>query len=202
MFIGWGCHPYHGGFLPPMEQTFPMCFLDAWCFRSLRMHCSNPATSVGFRCFTQPNQTLARHVLPFCAPCRTHGIVPYQPANIKDPASGLVQVEKGKTKAKTIARGLGLKVGTPPAPPIPPQPVTPTAIARSFVLPTISRPMVVSCHHRSLAVCALSLPCFFVWLHHETPLLLCGGVCFCLFCLVVGAMPCHPSGRGAFQGGR
>ncbi|CAM9585948.1 unnamed protein product, partial [Ectocarpus sp. 8 AP-2014] len=35
----------------------------------------------------------------------------YKTADIRDPNSGLVQVEKGKTKASTIAKGLGLKGG-------------------------------------------------------------------------------------------
>lgn len=55
-------------------------------------------------------------VLAVCMHAPSNGNM--QPANVRDPASGLVEVEKGKTKAKTIARGLGLKARPLNPPPL------------------------------------------------------------------------------------
>ena len=138
-----------------------------------------------------------------------------QPANIRDPASGLVQVEKGKTKAKTIARGLGLKVqikkkGAPLNTPPVRTPRKRTAKLRFLVQSSIV--LFARClrfrrwrrygvrFHISVAsflaaifVCCL---CFLLYVMR-----LCfpfmsvrRGVCFCLACPVLSCCgTCHPS---------
>eukprot|EP00903_Cladosiphon_okamuranus_P013367 g12458.t1 len=59
-----------------------------------------------------PNGTISFSVNePVVSKAEPVHLLYYKPADTRDPASGLVQVEKGKTKAKTIARGLGLKGG-------------------------------------------------------------------------------------------